>query len=52
MLIASFYYSDSQIAAQISVLNSAYSSTGLSWVLANTTRTVNAEWFESAGPEA
>ncbi|KAF4575074.1 peptidase M43B family protein [Pleurotus pulmonarius] len=42
---------DSQIAAQIGVLNSAYSSTGLSWVLANTTRTVNAEWFESAGPE-
>ncbi|KAF9471844.1 metalloprotease [Pholiota conissans] len=41
---------DSQIANQISVLNSNYASTGWSFVLANTTRTVSSSWFTSAGP--
>ncbi|KAF5326624.1 hypothetical protein D9611_000274 [Ephemerocybe angulata] len=41
---------DSQIAASISVMNTAYASTGLSWVLAGTDRTVNSDWFNRAGP--
>ena len=42
--------SDSQIQAQINVLNSDYASTGLNFVLANTTRTINSGWFNNAGP--
>ena len=38
------------IAEQISVLNEDYSSTGLSFTLANTTRTVNSQWFNQVGP--
>jgi hypothetical protein len=34
----------------MSVLNSAFSACGISWVLAGTTRTVNADWFNRAGP--
>jgi len=41
---------DSQIAAQISVMNTAYANMGYSWTLAGTTRTVNADWFNNAGP--
>ncbi|KAL0949862.1 hypothetical protein HGRIS_009895 [Hohenbuehelia grisea] len=41
---------DSQIAAQISVMNTAYASAGLTWRLAGTDRTVNSAWFNSAGP--
>lgn len=43
---------DSQIASQIDVINTAYgnSATGLQWVLAGTTRTVNADWFNNASP--
>ena len=43
---------DSQIADQIDVMNKDYASVGLSWVLANTTRTVNADWFDNAGPDS
>ncbi|KAJ2928639.1 hypothetical protein H1R20_g8468, partial [Candolleomyces eurysporus] len=41
---------DSQITASIDVMNQAYAPAGISWVLAGTTRTVNAEWFNRAGP--
>lgn len=43
---------DSQIARQISVINTAYgnSKTGISWILAGTTRTINVDWFNNAGP--
>ncbi|KAG5637621.1 hypothetical protein H0H81_003902 [Sphagnurus paluster] len=41
---------DSQIAAQVSVLNSAYASMGISWVLAGTTRTISADWYNNAAP--
>ncbi|KAG5644583.1 hypothetical protein DXG03_008157 [Asterophora parasitica] len=41
---------DSQISAQINVINKAYASVGISWVLAGTTRTVNADWFNNAAP--
>jgi len=42
---------DSQIAAQINVMNQDYASTGISWALAGTTRTVNSDWFNNAGPD-
>ncbi|KAI0029635.1 metalloprotease [Vararia minispora EC-137] len=41
---------DSQIQAQIDVLNQDYASTGLSFVLAGTTHTTNSNWFNSVGP--
>lgn len=37
--------SDAQIASQISVLNSAYASTGWSFNLVSTNRTTNASWY-------
>ncbi|KAJ6579952.1 metalloprotease [Mycena vulgaris] len=40
---------DSQIANQISVLNKDYAG-NITWTLAQTTRTVNADWFNNAGP--
>lgn len=43
--------SDSQIKAQIDVLNKDYASTGLSWNHVNTSRILNKEWFEKVGPE-
>ena len=45
-------HSDSQIADQIEVLNEDYSSVGINFVLANTTRTVNANWFNSVSPDS
>jgi hypothetical protein len=39
-----------QIQAQIDVLNEDFSSTGLNFVLVNTTRTTNSGWFNNAGP--
>jgi hypothetical protein len=42
--------SDEQIEEQVSVMNKAYTGSGLSWVLAGTTRTLNAGWYNSAGP--
>ncbi|GLB33509.1 putative metallo-protease [Lyophyllum shimeji] len=41
---------DSQISAQMNVMNQGYASMGYSWVLAGTTRTINADWFNNAGP--
>jgi len=43
---------DSQIAAQVAVLNADFATapTGVSFELVNTTRTLNADWFNSAGP--
>ncbi|KAJ7445255.1 metalloprotease [Mycena latifolia] len=40
---------DSQIANQISVLNKDYAG-NITWTLAGTARTVNADWFNNAGP--
>ncbi|KAJ7921094.1 metalloprotease [Mycena leptocephala] len=43
---------DSQISAQVDVMNKAYSGSGITWVLGGTTRTVNAAWFNGAGPDS
>lgn len=43
--------SNAQIKDQMKVLNSAFSDTGLSYVLAGTTRTINSDWFNNAGPD-
>ena len=40
---------DSQIASSVNVLNQDYAGTGISFVLAGTDRTVNANWFNSVG---
>lgn len=44
--------SDSQLAAQITVLNEDYSGSGLTFTLAGTTRTVNSQWFNQVGPDS
>ena len=31
-------------------MNTAYANTGITWTLTGTTRTVNADWFNKAGP--
>ncbi|KAJ7123261.1 Metalloprotease [Mycena crocata] len=41
---------DAQIDDQVDVMNDAYAGTGITWVLGNTTRTVNPTWFNQAGP--
>jgi len=46
------YVPDSQIEAQVKVLNEDYNSTGISWRLANITRIENKDWFTSAAPGA
>ncbi|TFK74491.1 zincin [Pluteus cervinus] len=46
------YIPDSQITNQISVINKAYASAGISFTLVNTTRTVNSDWFNNVGPDA
>ncbi|OSC98680.1 Metalloprotease [Trametes coccinea BRFM310] len=43
---------DSMIADQIAVLNEDYAPSGLAFVLAGTTRTVNAQWFNQVGPDS
>ncbi|KAG6848370.1 hypothetical protein H0H93_000802, partial [Arthromyces matolae] len=43
---------DSQIADQIGVLNHDYASTGVTWTLAATDRTVNADWYNHADPDS
>ncbi|KAJ6570048.1 metalloprotease [Mycena vulgaris] len=43
---------DSQIAAQVTVMNEAYAGSGITWVLGGTTRTVNAAWFNGVGPDS
>jgi hypothetical protein len=45
------HFRDSQILAQIDVLNEDYTGTGLGFKLAGITRTLNADWFDYAGPE-
>ncbi|KAK4054687.1 hypothetical protein OIO90_003499 [Microbotryomycetes sp. JL221] len=42
---------DSQIANQISVLNSNYANSGYQFTLVSTDRTTNADWFSNAGPD-
>ncbi|KAJ7621850.1 metalloprotease [Mycena rosella] len=42
---------DSQIASQITTLNNDYAG-NITWVLAGTTRTVNSDWFNNAGPSS
>jgi len=44
------YVPDSQITRQIAVLNEDFASTGISFVLRSTTRTINSDWFRNAGP--
>jgi len=46
------YVPDSQIASQITVLNQDYAGSGIQWKLASTTRTANAAWFSSVGPDS
>ncbi|KAJ7286953.1 Metalloprotease [Mycena rebaudengoi] len=41
---------DSQLQAQTAVMNKAYAGSGITWVTAGVTRTVNAGWYNSAGP--
>ncbi|KAJ8521046.1 hypothetical protein ONZ45_g2215 [Pleurotus djamor] len=41
---------DAQISQQISVLNTDYNTSGISFTLASTTRTVNADWFSRSAP--
>ncbi|KAJ7657624.1 metalloprotease [Mycena polygramma] len=43
---------DSQLTAQVTAMNKAYSGTGITWTLGGTTRTVNANWFNTAGPDS
>jgi hypothetical protein len=48
--MADFDIRDSQITNQISVMNSGFSGSSYSFVHTGTTRTVNADWFNNAGP--
>ncbi|KAG6907686.1 hypothetical protein DXG01_007789 [Tephrocybe rancida] len=50
--LAGGYVPDSQIQAQIDVLNMDYAETGIKWNLVNTTRIQSQEWFDSVGPES
>ncbi|OBZ76457.1 Extracellular metalloprotease 1 [Grifola frondosa] len=42
----------SMIADQITAMNEDYSGSGLTFVLAGTTRTVNQQWFSQVGPDS
>jgi len=44
------YIPDSQVQSQIDVLNEDYKKTGLNFKLQEITRTLNADWFNGAGP--
>jgi hypothetical protein len=46
------YSRDSQIADQIHVMNQDYTSTGISWKLVGTDRTLNKSWFYNASPKS
>ena len=46
-----FICRDSQITNQIAVMNAAYSTARITWVLASTSRTTNSDWFNSVGPD-
>ncbi|KAF8876727.1 metalloprotease [Infundibulicybe gibba] len=43
---------DSQLTAQISVMNAAYASSGVQWTIAGIIRTVNPDWFSNVGPDS
>lgn len=43
---------DTQLAAQTDVMNEAYSNMGIQWKTAGTDRTLNADWFNNAGPDS
>ncbi|KAK7441559.1 hypothetical protein VKT23_016552 [Stygiomarasmius scandens] len=43
---------DSQLEDQINVMNDAYADAGITWVLADTKRVTNADWFNNAGPDS
>jgi len=45
-----FFFRDHQIDEQITVLNNDFRPAGLSFVLIDTDRTVNADWFNNAEP--
>lgn len=51
-LTPTVHFRDSQIQAQIDVLNQDYNGTGLSFQLQNITRTLNATWFNEVAPGA
>ncbi|THU99595.1 zincin [Dendrothele bispora CBS 962.96] len=42
---------DSQLEDQIAVMNDAYADAGITWVLADTQRITNADWFNNVGPD-
>ncbi|KAJ7496398.1 metalloprotease [Mycena latifolia] len=42
---------DAQIASQITTLNADYAG-NITWSLAGTTRTINSDWFNNAGPSS
>ena len=46
-----FICRDSQITNQIAVMNAAYSTARITWVLASTSRTKNSDWFNNVGPD-
>ena len=43
---------DSQITAQMNVLNEFYNPTGIYFSLAGTDHTTNADWFKTLGPDS
>ena len=46
------YIPDTQIANQIKTLNADFSASGYKFTLVQTTRTANADWFNTVGPES
>ncbi|KAI8804181.1 metalloprotease [Cladochytrium replicatum] len=44
------YLTDEEVKSQVDVLNSDYKGTGFQFYLANITRTINANWYNSADP--
>ncbi|KXN84751.1 hypothetical protein AN958_12178 [Leucoagaricus sp. SymC.cos] len=46
------FFSDSQLNAQISVLNEAYAGSGLTFTSAGVDHTTNANWFNQVGPSS
>lgn len=46
------YVPDSQLTAQTAVMNTAYANMGITWVTAGITRTLNANWYNLAGPSS
>ncbi|KAG5352360.1 hypothetical protein C0989_002681 [Termitomyces sp. Mn162] len=46
------FHRDSQIQAQLDVLNMDYAESGVKWNLVNTTRIQSQEWFDSVAPDS